>query len=191
MKLLPTLLIACGLLASPALLAEEQKATPPAHGEPGHNHETDHGQDAHKGESADEHAKHDEHKGESAEDHAKHGHEGHDHAHDDQPHHGGIVAVVDEIHHELVIAEDGKVSLYAEGLPEGDALKTVKVRLTILKGKEKQEVDMVLAEGDEHRFDAPAEVKLVAGDKAVAMIQPADGKSRMAKFEIPAATSAK
>ena len=199
MKLLPTLLVTLGLLASPALLAEEQKATPPAHGEPGHNHETDHGQTAHKGESADEHAKHDDHKGESAEDHAKHGHEGHDnkdgehdhaghdHAHDDQPHHGGIVAVVDEIHHELVMADDGKVSLYAEGLPQGDALKAVKVRLTVLKGKDKQEAELTLVEGDEPRFDAPAEVKLVAGDKVVAMIQPAEGKPRMAKFEIPAA----
>ena len=28
-------------------------------------------------------------------------------------------------------------------------------------------------------------------DKVVAMIQPAEGKPRMAKFEIPAATSAK
>ena len=185
MKLLPTLLIVCGLLASPMVLAEEQ----PKHGEPGHDHAKDHGQTA-----TPETKPEDAHKGESAEDHAKHGqdeHSGHDHAHDDKPHHGGIVAVVDEVHHELVIAEDGKVSLYAEGLPEGDALKAVKVRLTILKGKEKQEADMALAEGDEHRFDAPTEVKLVAGDKVVAMIQPADGKSRMAKFEIPAATSAK
>ncbi|WML90012.1 hypothetical protein RCF98_13675 [Thiothrix lacustris] len=187
MKLLPTLLVTLGLLASPALLAEEQKAATPAHGEPGHNHETDHGQDAHKGESADEHAKHDEHKGESAEDHAKHEQEGHDHAEDDKPHHGGIVADVDGIHHELVMAEDGKVSLYAEGLPEGDALSKVKVRLTILKGKDKQEAEMLLAEGDAHRFDAPPDVKLAAGDKVVALIQPLDGKPRMAKFDIPAA----
>lgn len=192
MKLLPTLLMSLGLLASPALLAEEPKATPPAHGEPGHNHATDHGQtaepakpeDDHKGESAEDHAKHDHKDGE-------HDHAGHDHAHDATPHHGGIVALVDETHHELVIADGGKVSLYAEGLPEGDALKTVKVRLTILKGKDKQEADMALAEGEGHRFDAPAEVKLVAGDKVVAMIQPADGKPRMAKFEIPAETSAK
>ena len=191
MKLLPTLLMTLGLLASPALLAEEPKATPPAHGEPGHNHETDHGQTAAPAKPEDDH------QGESAEDHAKHGHEGHDnkdgehdhaghdHAHDDQPHHGGIVAVVDEIHHELVMADDGKVSLYAEGLPQGDALKAVKVRLTVLKGKDKQEADLTLVEGDEPHFDAPVEVKLVAGDKVAALIQPLDGKPRMAKFEIP------
>jgi len=101
---------------------------------------------------------------------------------------GGIVATVDDVHHELVIAEDGKVSLYAEGLPEGDALKAVKVRLTVLKGTEKQESDMTLVEGDEAHFAAAAEVKLVAGDKVVALIQPAEGKPRMAKFEIPAET---
>lgn len=182
MKLLPTLLIACGLLASPMVLAEE----PPKHGEPGHDHAKDHGQT-----TTPETKPEDAHKGESAEDHAKHEQEGHDHAHDDKPHHGGIVAVVDEIHHELVTAEDGKVSLYIEGLPQGDALKAVKVRLTVLKGKDKQEADLTLVEGDEPRFDAPAEVKLVAGDKVVAMIQPAEGKPRMAKFEMPTETPAK
>ncbi len=166
MKLLPTLLVALSVLAAPIAWAGE-----------GHKHDDhDHAKEAPKEAPKDDHG---------------HDHGDHGHAHGDEPHHGGIVAIVDEIHHELVIAEDGKVSLYAEGLPEGDALKTVKVRLTILKGKEKQEADMALAEGDEHRFDAPAEVKLVAGDKVVAMIQPADGKPRMAKFEIPAETSAK
>ena len=87
------------------------------------------------------------------------------------------------------MADDGKVSLYAEGLPEGDALKAVKVRLTILTGKDKQEAEMTLAEGDKHRFDAPADIKLVAGDKVVAIIQTADGKPRMAKFEILPATT--
>lgn len=190
MKLLPTLLIVCGLLASPMGLAEE----PPKHGEPGHDHAKDHGQT-----TTPEAKPENEHKGELAEDHTKHGHEGHDnkdgehdhaghdHAHDDQPHHGGIVAIVDEIHHELVMADDGKVSLYAEGLPQGEALKAVKVRLTVLKGKDKQEADLTLVEGDEPHFDAPTEVKMVAGDKVVALIQPLDGKPRMAKFEIPAA----
>ena len=162
MKQLPNLLLALGLLASPIVLAE-----PPKHGEPGHDHARDHGQEAHH-------------------DHADHDHaDNHGHAHDNAPHHGGIVAVVDHLHHELVITADGKVSLYAEGLPTGDALKAVKVRLTILQGKEKQEADMVLAADDNHRFDAT--VKLVAGDKVVAMIQLADGKLRMARFEIPAA----
>ncbi len=160
------LLTAALSFAASPLVAEEAPKDPPKHGEAGHNHATDHGQEK---PAEDDHA-------------------GHDHAHDDQPHHGGIVATVDDVHHELVIAEDGKVSLYAEGLPEGDALKAVKVRLTVLKGTEKQESDMTLVEGDEAHFAAAAEVKLVAGDKVVALIQPAEGKPRMAKFEIPAET---
>lgn len=188
MKLLPTLLLTLGLLASPVLLADAQKATPPAHGEPGHNHETDHGQ-------ATPEAKPDEHKGESAEEHAKHEHEGHEHkdgehehgAENHESHHGGMVAITDgHVHHELVIAEDGKVSLYSEGLPEGDALKTVKVRLTVLRGKDKQETEMTLATDDTHRFDAAADFKLQPSDKVVALIQPAEGKPIMAKFDVPA-----
>lgn len=162
MKQLPKLLMALGLWACPFVLAAE----PAKHGEPGHDHARDHGQEAHQ-----------DHGHNHADDHA--------HAHDNQPHHGGIVAVVDHLHHELVMAADGKVSLYAEGLPAADALQAVKVRLTILQGKEKQEADMVLAADDNHRFDAT--VKLVAGDKVVAMIQLGQGQSRLVRFEIPAA----
>lgn len=152
MKLLPTLLMSLGLLASPALLADDDK--------------------------------HDDHKGETAEEHAKHAdddHAGHDHS----PHHGGVVTLVDEIHHELVVSEDGKVSLYAEGLPEGDALKTVTVRLTVLRGADKQETELALAEDDHHRFDAAEDFTLEVGDKVVALIQAADMKARMVRFEIP------
>lgn len=197
MKLLPTLLMTLGLLASPALLADEQKAAPPAHGEPGHNHATDHGQtapetkpDDHAHEHKDgdhDHAK-DDHQN-SDHDHAKDDHQddGHEHSSENHAsHHGGIVAITDgHVHHELVTAEDGKVSLYAEGLPEGDALKTVKVRLTVLRGKDKQEAEMTLASDDAHRFDAAADFRLEPGDKVVALVQLPDGKSRMAKFDLP------
>lgn len=175
MKLLPTLLMTIGLLASPALLADAQKTTPPAHGDPGHNHATDHGQTTPE-------TKPDDHK-DGEHDPGETGH---------AAHHGGIVAMTEgHIHHELVIADDGKVSLYSEGLPEGDALKTVKVRLTVLRGKDKQEADMTLASDDAHRFDAAADFKLQPDDKVVALIQPADGKPLMVKFDVPAATPAK
>jgi len=148
----------------------------------------------HQGETAEEHAKHDDednheghdHKGETPEEHAKHAdehdHEGHEHG---KPHHGGIVSEVEDIHHELV-AEEGKLLLYAEGLPEGKALKAVKVRLSILQGKEKQDIDMVLAEDDHHRFEANTDIQLAEGDKVVALIRIEDQKPRMARFEIPA-----
>lgn len=176
LKLLPTLLMTLGLMASPALLADSHKAEPPAHGEPGHNHATDHGQ------ATPDEKKDDEHKeGESKDDHAKHD----DHAHTAE--HGGMVAMTDDhIHHELVNAADGKVSLYAEGLPEGDALKAVKVRLTVLRGKDKQETELTLATDDAHRFDAAADFKLNPGDKVVALVQLPDNTSRMVKFDLPA-----
>lgn len=149
----------------------------------------------HEGETPEEHAKHDDdhdghdHKGETPEEHAKHAdeHEGHDHeGHEHgKPHHGGIVSEVEEIHHELVV-EKGKLVFYAEGLPKGEALNTVKVRLSILQGKEKQNIDMALAEGDQHRFEANSAIKLAEGDKVVALIRIEGQKPRMARFEIPA-----
>lgn len=154
MKLLPTLWMSLGLLAAPALLADDDK----------------HDDHDHKGETAEEHAKH------ADDDHA-----GHDHS----PHHGGIVTLVDETHHELVVSDDGKVSLYAEGLPEGDALKTVTVRLTVLRGTNKLENELARAEDDHHRFEAAEDFTLEAGDKVVAMIQAEDMKLRMVRFEIP------
>jgi hypothetical protein len=170
-----------------------------------HNHENEtaeeHAKHAdeheHKGETPEEHAKHADkdnhaehgHEGETPEEHAKHAneHEGHDHeGHEHgKPHHGGIVSEVDDIHHELV-TEEGKLVLYAEGLPEGEALKAVKVRLSILQGKEKQDIDMALAEDDQHRFEADTDIQLVEGNKVVALIRIEGQKPRMARFEIPA-----
>ena len=154
MKLLPILLAAVGLLASPLVLAEEK-----------HHH-------GHL-------------EGETAEEHARHAHKAHDHAHDDKPQHGGIVAVANDLHYELVAA-DGKLALYAEGLPKGDALKSVKVRLTLLQGTHKTDLDLGLSKQDEHRFEVASDATLSASDKVVALIRLASGKPRLVRFEIPA-----
>lgn len=186
MKLFPGILIAASLIWSvPHLaLAGSEKE--------GHSHDHDKTEVAHEHQAEEAKHEHDDHahEGEAKHEHDDHGHEhgdDHGHAHGDEPHHGGIVAVVDGIHHELVMAEDGKVSLYAEGLPEGEALNNVKARLTVLKGADKQDADLTLAEGDEHRFEAGDDLKLAAGDKVVAVIQLPEGQPRMARFEIPAA----
>jgi len=144
-------------------------------GETPEEHDDDHDGHDHKGETPEEHAKH-------ADDHEGHDHEGHEHG---KPHHGGIVSEVEDIHHELVV-EKGKLVFYAEGLPKGEALNTVKVRLSILQGKEKQNIDMALAEGDQHRFETNSAIKLAEGDKVVALIRIEGQKPRMARFEIPA-----
>lgn len=199
MKTLFPLLLLTSLLAltTTAVWAEKadthnhQGETPEEHAK----HDDDHDGHDHKGETPEEHAKHDDdhdghdHKGETPEERAKHAdeHEGHDHeGHEHgKPHHGGIVSEVEEIHHELVV-EKGKLVFYAEGLPKGEALNTVKVRLSILQGKEKQNIDMALAEGDQHRFEANSAIKLAEGDKVVALIRIEGQKPRMARFEIPA-----
>lgn len=155
MKLIPTLFTTLSLLVSPVLLAEPH--------------------DTHQGETAEEHANHT---------HDKHDHAGHDHAHDNKPHHGGVVAVSDGFHHELVAA-DGKLALYAEGLPKGEELKAVKVRLTLLQGVNKRDINLSHSQDDSHRFEATSDAKLNSGDKVVVLIRPAKGKPRLVKFEIP------
>lgn len=129
-----------------------------------------------------EHGKHDghDHSNETAEEHAKHA----DHEHG-KPHHGGIVHEVDGVHHELVVSEE-QVMLYAEDLPTGEALQTIQVRLTILQGTTKQDVDMQLDPEDQHRFVVENAFQLVAGDKLVALIRAEGQKPRLARFEMPA-----
>lgn len=192
MKKLSVLLISTIFASTAALVA---CADDSVHG---HSHDSAE-QHGHKKDDHDDHAhaENDKH-ARGDDDHHEHKKERHDehdadHKHDDQgyehgddhghAHHGGIVAMVDGVHHELVIT-NGKVSLYAEGLPVGDALKAVKVRMTLLRGTEKQEVEMRLAEGDEHRFDA--DLQLQPKDKVVVLIQTSEGKTRLARFDIPA-----
>lgn len=183
----PILLTSLLALTTMAVLAEKTADTHNHQDETTEEHAKHADEHKHEGEIPEEHAKHDDqhdHAGETSEKHAKHAdghdHKGHEHG---KPHHGGIVSEVEEIHHELV-TEEGKLLLYVEGLPEGDALKTVKVRLSILQGKEKQDINMLLAEGDQHRFEASSDIKLAEGDKVVALIQIAGQNPRMARFEI-------
>lgn len=145
----------------------------------------------HGNETAEEHAKHADHEhdhsNETAEEHAKHADHEHDHAEHEhgKPHHGGIVHEVDGVHHELVVSEE-QVMLYAEDLPTGEALQTIQVRLTILQGTNKQDVDMQLDPEDQHRFVVENAFQLVAGDKLVALIRAEGQKPRLARFEMPA-----
>lgn len=138
--------------------------------------------------------KHDDHdhskRDHSEKDHDKHEHGKHDHGEHDhgdghhESHHGGIVGTADGLHHELVLTEAGKIIFYAEGLPEGDALKAVIVRLTILQGKEKQSLEMTLSKDDAHRFEVPISQPLKVGDKVVALINVDAKKMRMVRFEV-------
>lgn len=117
-----------------------------------------------------------------------------DHAHGDgahehpavEPHHDGVAMIVDGFHHELIIEKEGRVLLYIEGLPQGEAVKLVSVSLQILEGKEKRQLEMRLTEGDQHLFEVAVKPKLAAGAKVVASIVLGDENTRLVRFEVPA-----
>jgi hypothetical protein len=173
-----------------SLVADEHKHEGHAHeGHEGHEHKVveEHASQAPAHNNAAK--KQDNHNhGEKHESHAHEGHEDHGHKpHTDEPHHGGIVGVANDYHHELVMGDARNVSLYVEGLPKaGNALKLVTVRLMILQGKDKQEREMKLSEDDPHRFDATLTTTLATHDKVVALIILNDKDTRIVRFEIPA-----
>jgi len=171
MKRLKTLFMATALTVTvvPIVLAADE------HKHEGHAH----------GEAAKKQDNHNH--GKKHEGHAHGGHENHGHnPHTDEPHHGGIVGVANDYHHELVTGDENKISLYIEGLPKAsEALKLVTVRLMVLQGKEKKDLEMTLAEDDPHRFDATLTTTLATNDKVVALIVLNDKDTRMVRFEIP------
>ncbi|CAA6816634.1 MAG: Unknown protein [uncultured Thiotrichaceae bacterium] len=172
MKTLPIFLFSSIFSLSPYIMAEDQhdhdhaSSTMVEHAKQhGHQHETTETHDA------------DEHKDHHQENQENENSEAHEHR---KPHHGGIVSESHPIHHELAHKE-GMLFLYAEGLPE-DSDK-VSVRLTILSGQDKQNLDMRTSEDNHHRFDIEGELQ--AGDKVVALIKIEDEKPRLVKFEVP------
>jgi hypothetical protein len=184
MKRLKTFFIATALtvIAVPVVFAADEHKHE-GHAHEGHEKHADHGHDQHKVAKKQDNHNH-------AEKHEGHAHEGHeDHGqnpHTDEPHHGGIVGVANDYHHELVIGDKGNISLYVEGLPKAaNALKLVSIRLMVLQGKEKQELDMKLSEDDPHRFEGASTTALAENDKVVALIVLNDKDTRMVRFEIP------
>ncbi len=190
MKRLKNIFMATALTAitfslSVALAANEHKHEGHAH--EGHEHKVveEHNDHAHHqaAKKQDNHNHVGKHEGHAHEGHEDYGHK----PHTDEPHHGGIVGVANDYHHELVIGNAGNVLLYVEGLPKkADVLKRVIVRLIILQGKEKQELEMKLSEDDPHRFDGTLTTTLVANDKVVALVVLNDKDTRIVRFEIPA-----
>ncbi len=185
MKFLKNIFMATALTAITfslpiALAANEHKHEGHAHEGHEHNVVEEHDDHAHAHQAAKKQDNHNH--GEKHEGHEDHGHK----PHTDEPHHGGIVGVANDYHHELVIADKDNVSLYVEGLPKKvDVLKRVTVRLMILQGKERQELEMKLSEDDPHRFDVTLTTTLAANDKVVALVVLNDKDIRIVRFEIP------
>ena len=92
--------------------------------------------------------------------------EAHNHGKDHMPAHGGIVTEVNHSDYELVAKPDVlQLFLRAEGKPVDVSKGTAK--LTLLSGKEKQEVELKPASG---KFEAKGEFKVASGTKFVALV---------------------
>jgi hypothetical protein len=97
--------------------------------------------------------------------------EGHDHAHEHKPLHGGVVVEANHMDYELVARPD-KLQLYLRDHGKPVAVTQASAKVTLLAGKEKQEA-MLKPAGDS--LAATGAFKTPPGAKAVALVQ-APGK---------------
>ncbi|GAP38770.1 hypothetical protein ABXN37_27110 [Piscinibacter sakaiensis] len=103
--------------------------------------------------------------------------EKHDHAHDHQPMHGGVVVEVKDRDYELV-AKSTTLQLYLRDHGKPADIAKASARLTWLTGTEKQEAELKPA-GD--RLEATGNFKLGPGTKAVAVVT-VGGKPATVRF---------
>lgn len=92
--------------------------------------------------------------------------EKHEHAHAHEPLHGGVVVEVRDIDFELV-AEPGRLRLYLRDHGKPADIGKASAKLTLLSGKEKQEVELKPARD---RLEAAGSFKVGPGTKAVAVV---------------------
>ncbi len=105
--------------------------------------------------------------------------EKHDHAHEHQSMHGGVVVEVRDMDYELVAKPDSiDLHLRDHGKPADVSQASAKV--TLLTGKEKQEVELKPA-GD--KLQATGSFKVGPGTKAVAVVT-IKGKPSTARFTL-------
>ncbi len=94
--------------------------------------------------------------------------------------HGGIVQVANDLSFELVVDADGAtIYLMDHGKPL--ASKGISGKLTVLQGAQKAEAE--IKEAGDNKLRATG-VKLGKGDKLVAVINAAAGKSTTVRFTI-------
>jgi hypothetical protein len=94
--------------------------------------------------------------------------------------HGGIVQVANDLSFELVVDADGAtIYLMDHGKPL--ASKGISGKLTVLQGAQRAEAEIKEAGGNKLRATG---VKLGKGDKLVAVINMAAGKSTTVRFTL-------
>lgn len=103
--------------------------------------------------------------------------QGHDHAHQHKPLHGGVVALLKDMDCELV-ATASTLRLYLRDHGKPLDVSKSRARLTLLSGTEKQEVELKPA-GD--RLEASGTFRVGPATKVVAVLS-VDGKPATARF---------
>jgi hypothetical protein len=105
---------------------------------------------------------------------------GHDHAHEHTPLHGGVVVEVKDIDYELVARPDS-LRLYLRDHGKPMDVAQAGARLTLLTGKEKQDVTLSPA-GD--RLEAKGSFQVAAGTKIVAVVSNAGKTVGTVRFQL-------
>lgn len=92
--------------------------------------------------------------------------DGHDHAHEHKPLHGGVVVEVKDVDYELV-ARPATIQLHLRDHGKPADVSKASAKLTLLTGTEKQEVELKPA-GD--KLEAAGSFKVGSGTKVVAVV---------------------
>jgi hypothetical protein len=104
----------------------------------------------------------------------------HDHAHEHQPLHGGVVVEVKDIDFELV-AKPTAVQLHLRDHGKAMDVSKASAKLTLLSGSEKQEVELKPAG---NKLEAGGSFKLGAGTKAVVVLNLPGKPAMTARFAL-------
>ena len=98
---------------------------------------------------------------------AAHAADKHDHAHQHQPLHGGVVVESNDMDYELVAKPD-VITLHLRDHGKPVSTQGMSAKLTLLQGSEKAE--LVLAPAGGSVLEAKGSFKVAAGTKAVALV---------------------
>ena len=104
----------------------------------------------------------------------------HEHTHNPQPAHGGVVVEAKDIDFELV-AQPELIQLYLHNHGKPVDIAGGSAKVTLLSGAEKQEVELKPA-GD--HLEAKGSFKVGSGTKAVAVVNVAGNPSATARFTV-------
>ena len=105
----------------------------------------------------------------------------HDHAHEHQPMHGGVVVEVRDMDYELVAKPD-TITLHLRDHGKPAKTEGVSAKLTLLNGTEKSEA--VLVPAGEGRLETKGIFKVAPGTKVVALVTLPGKKAANVRFAV-------